>query len=169
MKEKSLGLSEGKAVGCLVKCCTCCIACFERLIRFITENAYIMIAITGKGFCSSAKESFYLMLRSTAQFFVSHGTTKLFIMVGTCLIVTISCVVGYFFITNISPYKSEIQSPVFMTLMFSLTALPIAWAFMEFYEKAANTILMCYCVELDLSKQRKKCPPALEAFMEEYV
>ena len=42
-----------------------------------------MIAITGKNFCNSAKESFYLMLRSSATFFISHGTTKLFINVGT--------------------------------------------------------------------------------------
>jgi hypothetical protein len=40
---------------------------------------------------------------------------------------------------------------------------------MEFFEKGANTILMCYCVELDLAKQNKKCPNGLKNFMEEYV
>lgn len=89
-----------------------------------------MIAITGKNFCNSAKESFYLMLRSSATFFISHGTTKLFINVGTTLIITISTVIGYFFITNIDPYKNEIQSPVFLTIIFALVSLPIAWAFM---------------------------------------
>jgi len=65
-----------------------------------------MIAITGKNFCSSAQESFYLMLRSSAQFFISHGTTKLFINIGTALIITICTVIGYLFITNIEPYRS---------------------------------------------------------------
>lgn len=98
-------MADGRAVNFMIKCASCLVACFERIVRFITENAYIMIAITGKNFCTSAAESFYLMMRSAAQFFISHGTTKLFINVGTTLIVTICCVIGYFFITKISPYN----------------------------------------------------------------
>ena len=89
-----------------------------------------MIAITGKNFCASAQESFYLMLRSSAQFFISHGTTKLFINVGIILIVTICTVIGYIFITSIEPYRNLIQSPVFLTVIFGIVALSIAWAFM---------------------------------------
>lgn len=124
------------------------------------------MAITGKNFCGSAAESFYLMVRSAAQFFISHGTTKLFINIGTCLIVTISCFSGYLFVTNIEPYRSLIQSPVFLTIIFAIVSLPIAWAFMEFFEKGANTILMCYCVELDTVKANKKCPPGLKNFLD---
>lgn len=92
-----------------------------------------MIAITGKSFCGSAQEAFYLMLRSSAQFFISHGTTKLFINFGVCLIITICTSIGYIFITNIQPYQQEIQSPVFLTVLFGLISLPVAWAFMEFF------------------------------------
>ena len=92
-----------------------------------------MIAITGQNFCSSAQEAFYLMLRSSGQFFISHGTTKLFINAGVILIITICTFIGYLFITNISPYRNEIQSPVFMTILFGLITLPVAWAFMEFF------------------------------------
>ena len=91
------------------------------------------MAITGKNFCASAQESFYLIIRSSSQFFISHGTTKLFINVGVILIVTICTVIGYFFITTIKPYMYEIQSPVFLTVMFALVSLPVAWAFMEFF------------------------------------
>ena len=160
---------DAPSVSFIMKCASCLVACFERLIRFITENAYIMIAVTGKNFCMSAQESFYLMLRSSGQFFISHGTTKLFINVGTMLIVTLCTVVGYFLITTIEFYKTHVQSPTFLTIIFAIVSLPISWAFMEFFEKAANTILMCYCVELDLNKKRYKCPAGLKHFMEEYV
>ena len=109
------------------------------------------------------------MLRSSAQFFISHGTTKLFINVGVILIVTICTTIGYIFITSIQPYQQEIQSPVFLTILFGLISLPVAWAFMEFFEKGANTILMCYCVELDLHKDKYKCPRGLKNFLDEYV
>ena len=109
------------------------------------------------------------MLRSSAQFFISHGTTKLFISVGVILIITVCNLIGYIFITSIEPYKYQIQSPVFLTVIFGLVALPVAWAFMEFFEKSANTILMCYCVELDLRKHNSKCPKALKHFLDDYV
>ena len=32
----------------------CCLWCLEKCVRYITMNAYIMIAIEGKGFCLSA-------------------------------------------------------------------------------------------------------------------
>eukprot|EP01047_Picozoa_sp_COSAG01_P107777 COSAG01_NODE_36759_length_512_cov_38.808717_1_plen_47_part_10 len=32
----------------------CCVACFERLIKYLTETAFIQIAIWGTPFCKSA-------------------------------------------------------------------------------------------------------------------
>lgn len=30
-----------------VRCATCCLACFERFVRFVTKNAFLMMAISG--------------------------------------------------------------------------------------------------------------------------
>jgi len=70
------------------------------------------------------------MLRSTAQFAISHGTTKVFINIGKIFIITICCVTGYTFITSIEPYKHEVYSPFFMTVIFALVSFPIVYAFM---------------------------------------
>ena len=51
---------------CCLACVRCCLACFERAIRFINENAYIFIALTGQGFCASAHSAFYVVLRNIA-------------------------------------------------------------------------------------------------------
>lgn len=48
-----------------IKCARCCLACFERFVRFITKNAFLMMAITGEGFCSSAHQAFYLAMRTS--------------------------------------------------------------------------------------------------------
>lgn len=147
LKEKTLGLDQqvGPAK-CALKMASCCIACFERIIRFLTENAYIMMAISGKSFCESASESFYLIVRSTAQFAISHGTTKIFILFGKMLICSICCVCGYIALTSIEYYKTNIYSPIFLTIFFSLVSFPIASAFLNLFEMASNTILMCYCL-----------------------
>ena len=154
----------------LLKCASCYIACFERVIRFLTENAYIMMAISGKNFCQSAKEAFYLVLRSTAQFAISHGTTKIFISVGKVFIIALCCMIGYLAITEVSDFKDKIYSPVFLTILFGIASYPIASAFLTLFEMAANTILICYCMELDLVKNgNPRCPAGLKNFLRNYM
>ena len=91
------------------------------------------MAISGKNFCQSAKQSFYLMLRTTMQFAISHGTTKIFILFGKLMIVSLCCVCGYILLTTIDKYKTEIFSPVFMTILFAIVSFPVANAFMSLF------------------------------------
>lgn len=57
-----------------------------------------------------------------------------------------------------------------MTILFGIVSYPIGSSFMSLFEMAANTILMCYSLELDLMKgTNPKCPPALRNFLREYV
>ena len=154
---------------CCLKYASCVIACFERVLRFITDSAYSMMAITGKGFCASASEAFYLILRQTSQQFVTHSTVRLFKWFGKILIATTTMFVGLFHITNIDYFWQRIYSPFFPMIAFFVVAYPVASTFMEFFATAAKTLLMCYCIQLDLAVNRAKCPPALRNFFEDYV
>lgn len=110
------------------------------------------------------------MLRSTMQFTISHGTAKIFIVFGKLTIVSLCCLGGYITLTTVEKYKTMIYSPVFMTILFAIVTYPVANAFMSLFEMASSTILMCYCVELDLMKgTNPKCPLALRNFLRNYV
>ena len=41
--------------------------CFEKIVKFISKNAYIMVAMKGKNFCRSTKAAFLLILANLAQ------------------------------------------------------------------------------------------------------
>lgn len=73
------------------------------------------------------------MLRSTMQFAISHGTTKIFIVIGKLMIVSLCCVSGYLALTTIDYYKTSLYSPVFMTILFGIVCYPIASAFMSLF------------------------------------
>ena len=45
----------------------CCMWCFEKVVKFISKNAYIMVAMKGSSFCSATKASFLLILANLAQ------------------------------------------------------------------------------------------------------
>lgn len=66
-KEKTVSTDPitNACMDCCIKYTRCCLACFERFIRFISHNAFIMMAITGDGFCTSAHQAFYLVMRSS--------------------------------------------------------------------------------------------------------
>lgn len=56
-----------KAILCCLKCFFWCL---EKFLKFINKNAYIMCAIHGKNFCTSAKDAFLLLMRNIIRVFV---------------------------------------------------------------------------------------------------
>jgi len=53
---------------CIMKCVDCYFDCFDRFIRYLTLNAYIYMAISGEGFCTSAIHAFLVILKNAAEF-----------------------------------------------------------------------------------------------------
>ena len=104
-------------MGCILKYLRCCIACFERFIRFISRNAFIMMAITGEGFCTSAHQGFYLVLRSTREYAITHGVGYLIMFFGK-LFISMSCtIVGYMIIEHVQYFSEDIYSPFMPTIV----------------------------------------------------
>merc|ERR1719436_910437 len=66
--EKQAEAQKNKVMVLVLKCIGCCIWCFEKCIKFLNKNAYIQIALLGKGFCTSAKEAFFLIARNVLRF-----------------------------------------------------------------------------------------------------
>lgn len=69
------GLNENAVMKCGVNYCRCLIRYFEKFIRFLNSNAYIMIALTGQNFCSAAYDAFYLIFRNALKVAITHGRT----------------------------------------------------------------------------------------------
>ena len=75
------------------------------------------MAITGEGFCTSAHQAFYLILRSSAEYAITHGVGHLIMFFGKLLIATLCTLAGYFMITQISYFSSQLFTPVFPTIV----------------------------------------------------
>lgn len=75
-------------------------ACFERFIRFLTNNAYIMVALTGKSFCPAAKAAFESIWSNSMRFALVNGIGGAFIVVGKFCISVTTVMVFYYIITT---------------------------------------------------------------------
>lgn len=86
---------------CIVNCTRCCIDCFHRFIKFLNENAYIQVALTGKGFCSSALTAFVLALKNSGSFLITNGIGRLISFVGKAFISISNTAIGYLVINMV--------------------------------------------------------------------
>ncbi|CAD8110212.1 unnamed protein product [Paramecium sonneborni] len=169
--EKVAG-SENKAVKCLLKCLSCCMACFERFIRFLNNNAYIMIALTGKNFCSAAKAAFETIWANSMRFALVNGIGGAFIFVGKFCISIVTLMIFYYVITTMDYFKEKIFSPVFPCIVVFIIAYALAVLFMSIYGMACDAVLLCFIFDEDLNKQNggmsaSRCPETLKEFLEQ--
>uniref|UniRef100_A0A8C7DD57 Choline transporter-like protein n=1 Tax=Oncorhynchus kisutch TaxID=8019 RepID=A0A8C7DD57_ONCKI len=92
--------TQNKCTKFLLCCLKCCFWCLEKFIKFINRNAYIMVAIYGKNFCTSAKDAFFLLMRNMIRVAVLDKVTDFLLFLGKLLIVGLTVVVGSYLIAH---------------------------------------------------------------------
>lgn len=63
-------------------CLSCCLACVEKIVRYISRNAYIQMMIRGTSFCSSAREALNLLASNLLQIAAIRSVAWAFLLVG---------------------------------------------------------------------------------------
>lgn len=167
---------ENCCVKCLICTCLCCVDCTDRFIRYLTENAYIYMALSNDSFCESALNSFLLMLKNAAKFsFVSSvSNTFMFLAkVSISFLTTYSCL-GFMQLST-SMQEFEINDPTAPLILIFLFSYTVSAIFMSIFSVGANTILQCFLVDRDIAEQRNEVeammthvPEALKKFLDGY-
>ncbi|CAB4055499.1 SLC44A2_4_5 [Lepeophtheirus salmonis] len=88
---------DNPVVKAILCCCKCCFWCLEKFMRFLNRNAYIMTAIYGYNFCSSAREAFSLLMRNAVRVIVLDSVTDFILLLSKMFIVGIVGI-GTFFV-----------------------------------------------------------------------
>eukprot|EP00742_Colponemidia_sp_Colp-10_P000683 GILJ01000743.1.p1 GENE.GILJ01000743.1~~GILJ01000743.1.p1 ORF type:complete len:610 (-),score=97.51 GILJ01000743.1:91-1884(-) len=153
MKGKTANNKCVKVAFCMVDCC---LACFERFLKFLSKNAYIQIAITGKKFCAAAKDAFLLIVRNAARFAAVNAIGSAFMFLGAALISIFPTLIGYIILTSASKYQDLLTSPIFPAVVGFTFAFVIARCFMSVYGMAADTILQCFAIDEEMNEHKGK-------------
>eukprot|EP01016_Furgasonia_blochmanni_P055586 TRINITY_DN9332_c0_g1_i2.p1 TRINITY_DN9332_c0_g1~~TRINITY_DN9332_c0_g1_i2.p1 ORF type:complete len:660 (-),score=111.00 TRINITY_DN9332_c0_g1_i2:60-2039(-) len=162
-KDKNLDGSPLKFCMC---CIQCCLACFERIIRFINNHAFIQIALTGKNFCAAASDAVYLILRNALTFGIIAGLGNVYTFLGKVFIAVASTTVGYLIITRSESIRNDISSPIPLMICFAFVTYTIGALFMSVWSMAADSILQCFFVDTEVNNGTAvNCPPTLREFV----
>uniref|UniRef100_A0A8D0A549 Choline transporter-like protein n=1 Tax=Sander lucioperca TaxID=283035 RepID=A0A8D0A549_SANLU len=130
--------SQNACTRFMLCCLKCCFWCLEHVIRFINRNAYIMIAIYGKNFCTSSNDAFFLLMRN-----------KLNCHAFLCF----PGVLAFFFFTHKIPVIQQ-ETPSLnycwvplLTVIFG--SYMIAHGFLNVYAMCVDTLFLCFCEDLE--------------------
>ena len=122
-------------------CVRCCLDCFHRFIKFLNENAYCQVALTGENFCTSAMAAFVLALKNAATFFITNGIGALIQFLGRVTVSIANTLIGYLIITYVPEFVEDIDSPVPVLLVIFFISFTMATVFMEVYSSTSLAIL----------------------------
>ncbi|CAD5235604.1 unnamed protein product [Bursaphelenchus xylophilus] len=96
-KLKNVENPVGKAI---YRALTCLFWCLEKILRFLSKNAYIMTAIYGKGFCTAARDSFTLLTRNLVRVVVLNRVTAFLLFIGKALITCGMGALAFYYFTG---------------------------------------------------------------------
>ncbi|XP_019726407.1 choline transporter-like protein 4 isoform X2 [Hippocampus comes] len=136
-------------------CMKCCLWCLEKFIKFLNRNAYIMIAVYGKNFCTSAKKAFSLIMRNIIRTVILDKVTDLLLFFGELLVVGGVGVLSFYFFSGRIPLPhSAAQSetlnyywtPIITVVIGSYL---IAHGFFSVYSMCVDTLFLCFLEDLE--------------------
>ncbi|XP_068193560.1 choline transporter-like protein 2 isoform X2 [Antennarius striatus] len=137
----------------LLCCLKCCFWCLEKCIKFLNRNAYIMVAIYGKNFCTSAKNAFFLLMRNFIRVAVLDKVTDFLLFLGKLLVVGLVGVFAFFFFSgrvrafeNTAPNLHYYWVPILTVVIGSYL---IAHGFFSVYAMCVDTLFLCFCEDLE--------------------
>ncbi|KAF3691006.1 Choline transporter-like protein 5-B Solute carrier family 44 member 5-B [Channa argus] len=139
----------------LLCCLKCCFWCLEHFIKFINRNAYIMIAIYGKNFCTSSKDAFFLLMRNVIRVAVLDKVTDFLLFLGKLLISGSVGVLAFLFFTHKIP-SIQVEVPSLNYYWVPLVTVTfgsymIAHGFFNVYAMCVDTLFLCFLLDLEVN------------------
>ncbi|XP_056426516.1 choline transporter-like protein 2 isoform X4 [Hyla sarda] len=145
--------ADNKCARFLLCCLKCCFWCLEKFIKFLNRNAYIMIAIYGTNFCTSARNAFFLLMRNIIRVAVLDKVTDFLLFLGKLLVVGCVGILAFFFFTHriqiiqdTAPALNYYWVPILTVVIGSYL---IAHGFFSVYGMCVDTLFLCFLEDLE--------------------
>uniref|UniRef100_A0A8D0DC12 Choline transporter-like protein n=1 Tax=Sander lucioperca TaxID=283035 RepID=A0A8D0DC12_SANLU len=158
--------AQNKCTKFLLCCMKCCFWCLEKFVKFINRNAYIIVAIYGKNFCTSAREGFFLLMRNMVRVAVLDKVTDFLLFLGKLLIVGLSLL----------PNQSVLIHNVYMYFWLScphqtvvVLSYFIAHGFFSVYAMCVDTLFLCFCEDLERNDGSAERPYYMSSTLHEIL
>eukprot|EP00164_Ancoracysta_twista_P009652 GFYU01014362.1.p1 GENE.GFYU01014362.1~~GFYU01014362.1.p1 ORF type:complete len:634 (+),score=225.77 GFYU01014362.1:114-2015(+) len=143
---------DNMVIKCMFVCVNCCLACFEKFLKFINKNAYILVAIHGWSFCHAAKEAFKTVVANALRVSAVTFVGGFFLFLGRLGITVLTGCVAYAIIENHADY-TEVTNPFFPVMITMIIAWCVSSSFLSVFDMAVDTIMLSFCLDEEMNKE----------------
>lgn len=128
--------NQNAAVKAMMKCLECCLWCWEKCMKLITENAIIHMAFKPEHwFCCACAESFKIWWDNIFLFTITGFLSTGFELLGLLVITLSNTCISYLILTQTDPWQDTVTNAfpaltvvVLMSILVSLTFMNV-WGF----------------------------------------
>ena len=158
--ERKVKDKNGNVARCLFCCCRCCLFCLEKFLKFLNRNAYIITAIYGTGFLTSARRAFQLIVYNPARLLVIDKVCDFLILLGKLCVTASIGVLAYFFFTHriaqAEQFVPELRYYLVPLLLVILGSYIVATCFFSVYSMAVDTLFICAIQDKQLESDKEE-------------
>jgi len=153
--DKKMKGFDNDVIRCFRKCCTCCLWCLEKFMKFVNRNIYIMTAIKGTNFCKSGKDAFNLLMRNIARVVVLNCVVGFVLFIGKLVIMAGTGALSYFVLTGWikelnQVVPNDLKEYVIIPIgVIVIGAYFITSSFFNVYSMAVDTLFLCFLEDLE--------------------
>ena len=109
----------GGVFGFILKCCQCCLWCFEKCMKFLNRNAYIEVAIYGYNFCKAAKKAFTLLTSNMLRVAAINSVGTFVLFLGKATVVASTVLIGMQIIQTQEEVVTNQWAPIALSAIFA--------------------------------------------------
>ncbi|KAI9090192.1 plasma-membrane choline transporter-domain-containing protein [Phlyctochytrium arcticum] len=161
--------SGNKTAQYILCCLQCCFKCVEKVLKMITKNAYVEIAVYGYSFCTAARKAMELILANAVRLVVVNKIGNFLIFIGKLAIVFITTLGGLGLFVWVEK-KNEVLANYAVPLIFIFILTYItATAFLSTFSMAISTIFLSFCEDSQRNDGSRERPYYMSKDLQQFV
>lgn len=138
----------GSMANCFIACGDCILKCFEKICDYINNAAFAYQAVTGKSFCKSAWEGFFLNVKHAASFGSAKYMASSLIFLGKLAVTIANC---FTLMGMINVMDSDVTSNTGPLVLIGILTWVSCEIWLTIFDQAILGIMTSYAVDYDVN------------------
>eukprot|EP00927_Polykrikos_kofoidii_P076930 TRINITY_DN73945_c0_g1_i1.p1 TRINITY_DN73945_c0_g1~~TRINITY_DN73945_c0_g1_i1.p1 ORF type:complete len:628 (-),score=69.14 TRINITY_DN73945_c0_g1_i1:163-2046(-) len=168
--------ADDNPVGACVCACTKCIArCLEDCVRFVSDNAYVQMALVGRNFCTSCTIGIGMVRRHPALYILVDRFSVLIRLIGPFAVGGIIGPLAWLLLTRPEQPNMLISTPLTSPMLPAVVVGFIAWGvgsvMMHPYYVVSKAVMHCFAADKEMDEHdggsgfMPHTPPPLQSLL----
>jgi hypothetical protein len=139
---------NAKAAKFILCIADCCLACFERIVKFLTTHAYVMTAMTSSSLIPGARYSMSLLIGNLNVLGV-NVLGDVVITIGKLLLTALNCFFAYLWLNHKTYDRLESHNYWIMLFIVAILTYFITSVFATVFDICIDSTMLCFCYDME--------------------